>query len=139
MNCRSEQSSWSSLSRPSTGAAHVLGVNRAIRPRLHMLPFLVTIPPERRDPSLPEELKAEWPAILRWSIDGCREWQQRGLAPPPAVMATHHRTGPATVPMPSMSFVNGMNSWFIIARGSYPGSAITPCTRRRCMPKLPAS
>jgi hypothetical protein len=51
----------------------------------------------------------------------------------------HYRTGPGTVPMPSISFVNGMNSLSMIARGSYPGSAMTPCTRRRCMPKLPAS
>jgi len=50
-----------------------------------------------------------------------------------------YRTGPGTVSIPSISLVNGMNSWFITARGSKPGSAMTPWTRRRCMPKLPAS
>ena len=33
----------------------------------------------------PEKLKAEWPAILRWAIDGCLEWQRIGLAPPKIV------------------------------------------------------
>ena len=32
-----------------------------------------------------EKLKAEWPGILQWAIDGCLEWQKQGLAPPAAV------------------------------------------------------
>jgi putative DNA primase/helicase len=60
-------------------------VNEAIRRRFNMIPFTVTIPEGERDPQLMEKLKAEWPAILRWAIQGCLEWQQRGLAPPPAV------------------------------------------------------
>ena len=55
------------------------------------------------------------------------------------VLWTCYRTGPGTVSMPSISLVNGMNSWFMTARGSNEGSAMTPWTRRRCMPKLPAS
>ena len=50
-----------------------------------LVPFLVQIPVEERDPDLPEKLKAEWPAILRWMIDGCLEWQRIGLAPPKIV------------------------------------------------------
>lgn len=46
----------------------------------------MTIPPEERDPDLPERLKAEWPAILAWAIEGCMDWQDVGLAPPPAVI-----------------------------------------------------
>jgi hypothetical protein len=34
---------------------------------------------------LPEKLKAEWPGILQWQIDGCLEWQRHGLAAPQAV------------------------------------------------------
>jgi putative DNA primase/helicase len=61
------------------------GVDEAIRRRLHLIPFTVTIPTAERDRDLPEKLKAEWPAILRWAIDGCLEWQRQGLNPPAAV------------------------------------------------------
>jgi putative DNA primase/helicase len=61
------------------------GVDEAIRRRLHLIPFTVTIPPEERDPALPDKLKAEWPAILRWAIDGCLAWQRDRLNPPASV------------------------------------------------------
>ena len=60
-------------------------VDEAIRRRFHLIPFTVTIPPEKRDPNLAEKLKAEWPGIMQWAIDGCLEWQRIGLAPPDAV------------------------------------------------------
>jgi putative DNA primase/helicase len=60
-------------------------VDEAIRRRFHLIPFAVTIPPEERDPDLAEKLKAEWPGILQWLIDGCLEWQAEGLQPPQAV------------------------------------------------------
>jgi putative DNA primase/helicase len=60
-------------------------VNEAIQRRMNMLPFAVTIPKEERDPNLSEKLKAEWPGILRWMIEGCLSWQERGLAPPKIV------------------------------------------------------
>jgi putative DNA primase/helicase len=63
------------------------GVDEAIRRRLNLIPFAVTIPPKERDLRLPEKLKAEWPAILRWAIDGCLEWRRRGLDQPQAVRA----------------------------------------------------
>jgi putative DNA primase/helicase len=63
------------------------GVDEAMRRRLHLVPFTVTIPPDERDPELSDKLKAEWPAILRWMIDGCLEWQRVGLLPPEAVRA----------------------------------------------------
>jgi phage/plasmid-associated DNA primase len=46
------------------------------------VPFTVQIPPDERDPQLAEKLQEEWPAILRWMLDGCAEWQAIGLAPP---------------------------------------------------------
>ena len=58
-----------------------------MRRRLHFVPFTVTIPPAERDPELPEKLKAEGAAILRWMIDGCLEWQRQGLNPPEIVRA----------------------------------------------------
>src|SRR5262249_7862884 len=39
-----------------------------------------------RDPQLSEKLKAEWPGILRWMIDGCLMWQRHGLKPPASVI-----------------------------------------------------
>jgi putative DNA primase/helicase len=62
------------------------GVDVAIRRRLHLIPFTVTIPVSERDPDLAEKLKAEWPGILRWMIAGCLEWQKQGLNPPKAVV-----------------------------------------------------
>jgi putative DNA primase/helicase len=60
-------------------------VDEAIRRRLHLIPFTVTIPVSERDPALFEKLKAEWSGILQWAADGCLEWQRIGLDPPPAV------------------------------------------------------
>jgi putative DNA primase/helicase len=60
-------------------------VDEAMRRRLLLVPFTVQITPDERDPNLAEKLKTEWPAILRWMLDGCLEWQQIGLAPPPIV------------------------------------------------------
>jgi putative DNA primase/helicase len=61
-------------------------VDEAIRRRLLLVPFTVQIPLAERDKNLPDELKPEWPAILRWMIDGCLEWQSIGLAPPKIVL-----------------------------------------------------
>ena len=60
-------------------------VDEAIRRRFHLIPFSVTIPAARRDPELGEKLKAEWPGILQWMLEGCADWQEFGLAPPAAV------------------------------------------------------
>ena len=66
-------------------------VDVAIMRRLHLIPFAQTIVASERDPTLAEKLKAEWPAILRWAIDGCLAWQKRGLTMPRAVTAaTNH-------------------------------------------------
>jgi P4 family phage/plasmid primase-like protien len=63
------------------------GVDEAIRRRVLLVPFLQVIPEAERDEHLPEKLKAEWPAILRWAIDGCLAWQRQGLAPPESARA----------------------------------------------------
>jgi putative DNA primase/helicase len=61
-------------------------VNVAIRRRMNLLPFTVTISDEERDPQLGEKLKAEWPGILKWMVAGCLEWQRIGLQRPQAVI-----------------------------------------------------
>ncbi|MGH6865688.1 MAG: phage/plasmid primase, P4 family [Methyloceanibacter sp.] len=64
-------------------------VDEAMRRRMHLIPFTVTIPESERDPKLDEKLKAEWPGILQWAIEGFHAWREQGLAPPEAVrMAT---------------------------------------------------
>jgi putative DNA primase/helicase len=63
------------------------GVDEAIRRRMNLIPFTVTIPAEERDEKLPAKLRGEWPGILRWMIAGCAAWQSRGLAQPEAVRA----------------------------------------------------
>jgi putative DNA primase/helicase len=62
-------------------------VDEAIRRRFNLIPFTVTIPPDERDEALTERLRAEWPGILSWMIEGCLDWQERGLAAPEAVTA----------------------------------------------------
>jgi putative DNA primase/helicase len=58
-------------------------VDEATRRRFHLLPFTITFATPDRE--LPEKLRAEWPGILQWMIDGCLEWQRIGLAPPEIV------------------------------------------------------
>jgi putative DNA primase/helicase len=60
-------------------------VDEAIRRRLNLIPFIVTIPPAERDQELGEKLQAEAAGILAWMIQGCADWQTRGLAPPQVV------------------------------------------------------
>ena len=60
-------------------------VDTAMRRRLLLVPFTVQIPVEERDLDLPTKLKAEWPAILRWMLEGYAEWQRIGLAAPAVV------------------------------------------------------
>ena len=60
-------------------------VDEAVRRRLLLIPFDAVISPEARDPALAEKLRAEYPQILQWMIDGCLEWQAGGLCPPECV------------------------------------------------------
>jgi putative DNA primase/helicase len=60
-------------------------VDEAIRRRFHLVPFSIIIPPAERDKHLTEKLRAEWPGILQWAIEGCLHWQHIGLQPPKAV------------------------------------------------------
>jgi len=63
------------------------GVDEAIRSRVVLVPFTVTIPSEKRDTGLLDKLKAEGPAILRWCIEGVDMWQRRGLDVPEKIKA----------------------------------------------------
>ncbi len=61
-------------------------VDEAIKARIHLVPFNITIPPEERDKDLLQKLEAEWPQILGWMLDGCAQWQLVGLNVPQYIM-----------------------------------------------------
>ena len=59
----------------------IRSIDEAMRRRLHLIPFTVTIPPERRDRKLTEKLLRERDGILAWAVEGCLDWQRMGLNP----------------------------------------------------------
>src|SRR5215469_14522590 len=61
-------------------------VDEAIRRRIHLFPFTITIPEAERDQHLLDKLKPERLGILQWAINGCLKWQKTGLAPPNTVL-----------------------------------------------------
>src|SRR6185437_7400984 len=62
-------------------------VDEAIRRRVNLVPFAVTIPPEERDISFNERLEPELPGVLAWMVRGCIAWQGQRLNPPELVTA----------------------------------------------------
>jgi putative DNA primase/helicase len=54
-------------------------IDEAIKRRLNIVPF--THKPAAPDRDLEAKLKREWPAILRWMIEGCLDWRASGLVP----------------------------------------------------------
>ena len=65
----------------------VRGTDHGIWRRIRLVPFRRTFAPDERDPHLLDKLKAEAPHILAWMVQGCIDWQRRGLADTPAVVA----------------------------------------------------
>jgi putative DNA primase/helicase len=63
----------------------IRGTDEGIWRRVRLIPFLVQIPEERRDPHLPAKLADELPGILQWAMDGARLWLADGLKSPPCV------------------------------------------------------
>lgn len=63
----------------------IANLDDAIQRRFHLVPF--TIKPPKKDVMLMEKLKAEWPQILQWAIEGCLMWQREGLNPPKSIVA----------------------------------------------------
>jgi putative DNA primase/helicase len=61
-------------------------VDDAARRRFNIVPFIHKPPTPDRD--LEAKLRAEWPGILRWMIDGCLIWQRFGLVRPQVVLET---------------------------------------------------
>jgi len=63
----------------------IRGTDDAIWRRIRLVPFTVTIPPEERDRELPDKLQQEREGILAWAVQGCLEWQRKGLGLPEEV------------------------------------------------------
>jgi P4 family phage/plasmid primase-like protien len=61
-------------------------VDTAIRARIHLVDFAVTIEADKRDTQLSEKLAVEYGGILAWAIKGCVKWQRIGLAPPTCIL-----------------------------------------------------
>lgn len=64
----------------------IRGQDHGIWRRIHLLPFMATVPEDERDPDLLDKLKTELPGILAWAVRGCLQWQESGLKPPKEVV-----------------------------------------------------
>ena len=61
----------------------IRNIDEAMKRRLHLIPFTITVPPERRDKNLQHKLLAERDGILAWAVQGCLNWQHHGRLDPP--------------------------------------------------------
>ncbi|WP_197387975.1 phage/plasmid primase, P4 family [Ralstonia pseudosolanacearum] len=61
----------------------IRNIDEAMKRRLHLIPFTITVPPERRDKHLQQKLLAERDGILAWAVQGCLDWQRLGRLQPP--------------------------------------------------------
>ena len=60
----------------------VRGTDEALWRRLKVIPFEVTIPPEKIDLNFGEKLEQELPGILNWAIEGYKLYKAEGLGMP---------------------------------------------------------
>jgi putative DNA primase/helicase len=65
----------------------IRGTDGGIWRRIRLIPYAVTIPPEKRDKRLREKLQAEKSGILNWVLKGCADWLEHGLGAAEAVSA----------------------------------------------------
>lgn len=64
----------------------IRNIDEAMRRRLHLIPFTITVPPDKRDKQLQNKLLTERNAIFEWGVQGCLAWQRMGLQPPKSVL-----------------------------------------------------
>ena len=114
-------------------------VDDAVRRRFNIVPFDKI--PAHPDRQLEEKLKAEWPGILRWMIEGCADWLANGLLRPESVVKATNGyfadqdvfgNGSRTRPSSSPAIIIGtrrpamlQDSWrnYAKAAGEEPGTA----------------
>lgn len=63
----------------------IRGTDFGIWRRIKLIPFEVNIPEGKVDKNLKYKLRAEFPQILRWAVDGCRKWMRDGIKEPECV------------------------------------------------------
>lgn len=63
------------------------GDDFAMARRMVLVPFDQTFSGSRKDPALPQKLRAEYPGILAWFIAGARKWVADGLRIPAKIQA----------------------------------------------------
>lgn len=63
----------------------IRGGDLGIWRRIHLIPFAARIEENQIDKQLKYKLKTEYPAILKWAVDGALLWQREGLELPDAV------------------------------------------------------
>lgn len=90
LNARGMYASSATTFRPThklwIGVNHlpiIKGEEEAIWRRIRVIPFDYTVPADQRDPGLPDALRAEWPGILAWAVQGCLAWRRERLGEPP--------------------------------------------------------
>lgn len=64
----------------------IRGTDLGIWRRIKLIPFEVNIPAEKVDKNLKYKLRAEYPQILAWAVEGCIKWQKEGIVEPGAVV-----------------------------------------------------
>lgn len=63
----------------------IRGTDKGIWRRIHLVPFLQSFI-GREDKMLRLALRSELPGVLVWALEGLRNWHERGLDPPSAVL-----------------------------------------------------
>jgi putative DNA primase/helicase len=61
------------------------GTDDGIWRRIRLVPFTVSFA-DRDDKQLSDKLRREAPGILRWMVEGLRQWRENGLMPPKEVL-----------------------------------------------------
>ena len=116
-------------------------VDDAARRRFNIIPFIHK--PVTPDRQLEQKLRTEYPAILRWMIDGCLDWRMHGLIKPKVVRQARPTS------MTRTCSVNGSKNaaWSAEASGKPPPSYTprgkptptpTATTREASNPSAPA-
>ena len=60
----------------------IVGTTEAIWDKIHFVAWRRYYRPEERDQQLQEKLDAQASGVLNWLVEGCLEWQKKGLALP---------------------------------------------------------
>lgn len=63
----------------------IRGTDFGIWRRIKLIPFEINIPADKVDKNLRYKLRAEFPQILRWAVEGCLKWRKHGIQEPECV------------------------------------------------------